>query len=369
MERKKQKAHVGREESDSSLFSPSWIPQEVFHILEPTPIRDSASGMSIVNSKSLDDFETFFQKHVAPRLSVTASQDGGLKDQSSDSALERILDLLVDPSEPTLKESCPRSTTSDLAGKKKGHTSRPAMFPMKLHDMMEYCEENDLGHVVSWEMAGRAFRIRSIARFQSQVMGKFFKLTKFESLQRQLHLYSFKRISKGPQKGSYTHPLFIRGRRDLSKSIRRDVSAHDSPTSSSQEYTSNKWQGNQARIMLRDSPSSAAGAGLPLLEDLSNLEDDEMSNIEATVPIVPHPASITRNTVPAGPSHTVSGLSTVSAEQPISGGPQWHFGMDSHAYVTDPLLVMPISTFCETSIHRNDHRPCVLGFSPTFDDF
>ena len=56
-----------------------------------------------------------------------------------------------------------------------------------------------------------------------------------------------------------------------------------------------------------NSRSSVSGARLPILDQLSDLEDDDMST------------------------------STVSAGQPIFFGPLWHVvGMDPHAYMTKP---------------------------------
>ena len=41
------------------------------------------------------------------------------------------------------------------------------------------------------------------------------------SFQRQLNLYGFQRITKGPDKDAYYHELFLRGRKDLVASIPR----------------------------------------------------------------------------------------------------------------------------------------------------
>ena len=47
--------------------------------------------------------------------------------------------------------------------------------------------------------------------FSSSILPKYFRHAKFTSLQRQLNLYGFSHVTKGPVAGSYTHPLFARG--------------------------------------------------------------------------------------------------------------------------------------------------------------
>jgi HSF-type DNA-binding len=50
---------------------------------------------------------------------------------------------------------------------------------------------------------------------------RFFNQSKYTSFQRQLNLYGFHRVSSGPDKNSYYHPLFLRGRPDLCRLLLR----------------------------------------------------------------------------------------------------------------------------------------------------
>jgi len=52
-------------------------------------------------------------------------------------------------------------------------------------------------------------------------MPRFFRQTKLASFQRQLNLYGFRRISRGPDSGGYYHAMFVRGRPDLCPYMRR----------------------------------------------------------------------------------------------------------------------------------------------------
>lgn len=96
-------------------------------------------------------------------------------------------------------------------------------FPVKLHDMLEHIEMNEpqLTSVVSWQPHGRCFLVHKPKLFADQVLARFFQQKKYASFQRQLNLYGFNRITKGPDRGSYYHELFLRGKKFLCKGINR----------------------------------------------------------------------------------------------------------------------------------------------------
>jgi hypothetical protein len=94
-------------------------------------------------------------------------------------------------------------------------------FPLKLHCMLETTHDHGVGHIVSWQPHGRAFKVRKASEFVAQVMPKFFHQSKITSFQRQLNLYGFRRISRGPDAGSYYHELFLRERAFLCHQMSR----------------------------------------------------------------------------------------------------------------------------------------------------
>lgn len=95
-------------------------------------------------------------------------------------------------------------------------------FPGKLHEMLENAEAENHDHIVSWRPHGRAFIIHKPKEFERVIMPKYFKTqTKHTSLQRQLNLYGFTRLSTGPDAGSYYHELFLRGKAFLTKKMVR----------------------------------------------------------------------------------------------------------------------------------------------------
>jgi len=85
-------------------------------------------------------------------------------------------------------------------------------FPLKLHHMLDTIDNDGYGDVASWQPHGRAFLVHKPSEFVSTVMPKYFKQTKLTSFQRQLNLYGFRRLTKGPDTGAYYHELFLRGR-------------------------------------------------------------------------------------------------------------------------------------------------------------
>lgn len=86
---------------------------------------------------------------------------------------------------------------------------------------MEVLERPDMEHIVSWMPHGRAFIVLNTQQLCDVVLPRFFKQSKFMSFTRQLNLWGFKRISKGPDAGAYYHELFLRGRPRLCMLMKR----------------------------------------------------------------------------------------------------------------------------------------------------
>lgn len=101
----------------------------------------------------------------------------------------------------------------------RGGVSEP--FPEKLHRMLREVEEKGLSEIISFYSHGRAFGVHDMDRFVSEVMGDYFKQSKWPSFARQLNLYGFLRITSGPDAGGYYHELFLKGKPALSLHMRR----------------------------------------------------------------------------------------------------------------------------------------------------
>jgi hypothetical protein len=95
-------------------------------------------------------------------------------------------------------------------------------FPWKLHDMLDQVEKEGDDHIVSWEHYGRALKVHKPKEFAQQILPIYFLHSKkLESFQRQLNLYGFIRVARGPQKGMYLHKYFVRGQKSLCRRITR----------------------------------------------------------------------------------------------------------------------------------------------------
>jgi len=94
-------------------------------------------------------------------------------------------------------------------------------FPLKLQTLLRFMVTNGMEHIVGWLPHGRSFAIFNPKEFEKVVMGRFFNQSKLASFTRQLNLYDFKRITVGPDAGSYYHEHFLRGKPFLATKIAR----------------------------------------------------------------------------------------------------------------------------------------------------
>lgn len=96
--------------------------------------------------------------------------------------------------------------------------SRAFSSSFRMLRQMEFEGRQD---VVSFCSHGRAFVIHKPKRFELEIITRFFRQTRVQSFQRQLNLYGFRRITRGPDTGAYFHELFLRGRSGLVVNMQR----------------------------------------------------------------------------------------------------------------------------------------------------
>jgi hypothetical protein len=324
------------ERADELLYqdmqlAPTWLP-DAANVLEPTPIPDmkrmtggkmisitpqeettllpggAVTVSKTAHSSMMDAFESYFQSNVAKGASRTAllcgsSKDGVLK-QPAENALQRILDQIIDPEishgeKPNrthhqgddAMDSSANSSNWNVENDKqsssprtKQRTPRCSVFTDKLHSMLDHCDSDpELKQIISWEMQGRAFRIHSIHRLREEILLKFFKSNKFESLQRQLNIYGFTRISKGTMKGCYHHPLFVQGGRNLSKDMQRRKSDENKSATTTTTSTVSDKKGSSTKKRSR---------APPLAKKSSPEKKPKVLSSSATVVPTPSPAII-----------------------------------------------------------------------------
>jgi len=113
-------------------------------------------------------------------------------------------------------------------------------FPWKLHLLLERCEYEHQQKLagcaaegkstssvqdmpISWLPCGKAFKVHDKERFVREIMPSFFGTQSFKTFQRNLNLWGFTRVSKGPQKDVCSHPLFLKGFPAVCQSMKRIV--------------------------------------------------------------------------------------------------------------------------------------------------
>lgn len=101
-----------------------------------------------------------------------------------------------------------------------GKRGAPQAFARKLFEILT----TESQAVIAWNGNGTAFHVKDVDAFSEDTLTKYYRHSKFSSFQRQLNLYSFRKIVKGPDAGGYAHPMFRRDRPDDLYHVRRSIS-------------------------------------------------------------------------------------------------------------------------------------------------
>jgi hypothetical protein len=94
---------------------------------------------------------------------------------------------------------------------------RVQKFPVKLYAILAQKEFSD---IICWMPHGRAWKVLKPNLFESLVMPLYFEYSNYHSFNRLVNAWSFRRISSGPDRGSYYHELFLRSKPYLQKYMR-----------------------------------------------------------------------------------------------------------------------------------------------------
>jgi len=171
----------------------------------------------------------------------------------------------------------------------RGHVS--LQFPDKVHLMLDEADQQGFTDVLAWQPHGRAFIIHKPYEFVEQILQRYFKQSKLTSFQRQLNIYGFRRITKGPDSGAYYHECFLRGMPGLSVKMTRvkikgnGCRAAHNPSEEPNFYTMpllpQGTAGRPSSLLIPNPPMKGNPSTLPLLN--SALQTDEAASIQTSL--------------------------------------------------------------------------------------
>lgn len=209
----------------------------------------------------------------------------------------------------------------------KGGVSVP--FPIKLHNMLDHIDrdEPELSNIVSWQPHGRCFLVKNIKKFTAEVLPRFFEQKKYPSFQRQLNLYGFNRLTKGPDKGSYYHELFLRSKKILCRGIQRmKIKGTGSRMASNPDQEPNFY-------LMDPCPASSTDTGLEELLGVSASIQQSRKTGKVVSPLTP-PAKIISHEQQQGEEAT----DNVCTEMPPIELPHSVLSSNHHIKTQDPYL-------------------------------
>lgn len=151
-----------------------------------------------------------------PKYSHISSSDMSIERHKTHMNLFRNA-LVVTPfsKSPTIAITATKHKELDNCAKKE-------KFPKVLYQLLEDATRNGYEDIVCFLPHGRSFIVKDIEKFETIVMPKYFKMSVWKSFRRQLNLYDFTRVTCGPDRGSYYHKSFVRGKPELLDDMKRN---------------------------------------------------------------------------------------------------------------------------------------------------
>jgi hypothetical protein len=161
----------------------------------------------------LEQLQRGFVPQAQPDLQA---QTGGSNfGNANDGYLECPLPLGPPPSCPLPLGPPPSGVPRELPVPMPPPYGSQEKFPGKLYSLLIEAEREGNDHIISFTPDGCTFKIHDREAFIEVESPKHFRHTHITSFVRQLNFYGFKRQSKGPNRGGFGHPFFLRGHPEL----------------------------------------------------------------------------------------------------------------------------------------------------------
>ena len=177
-------------------------------------------------------------------------------------------------------------------------------FPVRLFTMLNDADEQGFSHIISWNNEGNGFLVKDKDAFMATILPRYAKnCTKYKSYQRQLNLYGFLRIEKGPNKGTVYHELFQRGDKRKVNLIERDTSPVKSRSAIATASKKKEIFASTPSSTSTPFPATSSATSVPVSSDyhprtLSVVSLD--NNVEVNVP---SPTPFAKDNIPWRDSH------------------------------------------------------------------
>jgi len=102
-------------------------------------------------------------------------------------------------------------------------------------------ESSQHGKIIKWSSSAKAFHIDDVSEFARIILPKYFRTSKFSSFQRNLNLYGFFKVRRGPDIDMYAHPGFMRGYPEYLSQLRKSRCTAQRKSSSHSELSSRNF--------------------------------------------------------------------------------------------------------------------------------